>query len=238
MKSSIAALLLLALCASSPLLAQQNKPAVADTSKNLKVVKPARDSVVKRDSAIAGRFGKIYLTTKPDTAEVSLDSVARGNSPCVLDSLKPGDHVLIVKRKGYFGKKVNVVVPADSTIPVDVALVKPATIFVSSVPESSTVKIDGKDAGVTPYENGKVKPGEHVLRIAKDKFVPVDITIVAAEGKTDSLSFSLVAEAPKSVVEPKKPGTKLGLDTTILIVLTGVFAVFGLVIIGVESGSK
>lgn len=199
-------------------------------------VKTVKDSAAKKDSAVTVHFGKILVTATPESAEVSVDSIVKGTSPLTLDSLRPGPHVLIVKQKGYFGKRVSVDVVQDSVVAVAVSLVKPAALVVASDPAGARIVFDGKEAGVTPYENAKVKPGDHTLRLEKDSFVPLDLKIAATEGKTDSLSFTLVAVKPQTVAQTAPP--RHGIDTTILIILTGLFVVFGIALFAVESGSK
>jgi hypothetical protein len=236
MKSAMPFLFLFALCGSTIVSAQQKNPGAHDTVKTVSAVK---DSMVKKDAVAALHFGRISLTTQPETADVSIDSVFKGSSPLALDSIAPGGHVLIIKRKGYFGKKVSVEVKADSTLSVDVSLVKPGTFVVASNPPGAKVFIDGKESGVTPCENAKIKPGAHALLIEKEQYVPLEMTIAATEGKTDSLSFSLVALKPQSLTQTAKPvAEKRGIDTTILIVLASIFVVFGIVVFAAESGSK
>jgi hypothetical protein len=217
--------------------AQQKRSGPADT---VKAAMAVNDSAAKKDSvAAAVRFGRIKVTATPETAEVSVDSIARGTSPLTLDSLKPGAHVLIIKQKGYFGKKVSVDVMPDSTLTIDVALVKPAAFFVASAPAGAKVIFDGKESGVTPYENAKVKPGDHTVRLEKEQFAPLDLKIAATEGKTDSLSFALVALKPQAAQPaPQQPAAKRGIDTVILVVLTSLVVIFGIAIFAAESGSK
>ena len=242
MKATISFLFFYVLLGTTLLFAQQKNPGAPGTVKAALAVK---DTMVKKDTVAALHFGRINLTTQPETADVSVDSVFKGNSPLTLDSMVPGGHVLIIKRKGYFGKKVTVEVKADSTLPVDVVLVKPGMFVISSNPTGARVFVDGKESGVTPFENAKIKPGDHVLRLEKEQYVPFEMTIAATEGKTDSLSFSLVALKPQPlaqaapVTQPKVPtSVKHGLDTTILIVLASIFVVFGIVIFATEAGSK
>lgn len=249
MKSTITLFFLVMLLGSTFVSAQQKKTAAPAAVKPAKaaldkaVTKDTvlqKDTVVKKDSAAVMHFGRISVTTVPESAEVAVDSIARGGSPCTVDSLLPGIHVVIIKRKGYFGKKVIVEVTADSTLAVDVALVKPGVFIVTSDPQGARVFIDGKESGVTPYENAKMKPGDHVLRLEKEQFLTLEKTVVSAEGKTDTLSFALPAAAPKPQPKPAlpQPAAKRGFDTTILIVLTSLFVVFGIVIFSIESGSK
>ena len=240
MKSTMSFILVFVLCGGTVVSAQQKNPVTKEPARAVTAVK---DTVAKKDTAAALHFGRISLTTLPETAEVSVDSVFKGSSPLTLDSMAPGGHVLIIKRKGYFGKKVSVEVTADSTLAVDVVLVKPGTFIIASNPPGAKVVLDGKESGVTPCENAKLKPGEHVLRLEKEQFLPFEKTVVATEGKTDTLSFSLAAVKTQPVaplVQPavQQPAAKRGLDTTILIVCASIFVVFGIVIFAAESGSK
>jgi PEGA domain len=238
MKSAISFLVLAVLCGNAMVSAQQKSPGPQDA---VKAVTPVKDTIVKKDSIAALHFGRISLATAPETADVSVDSVFKGTSPLTLDSMAPGGHVLIVKRKGYFGKKISLEVKADSTISVNISLVKPGSFVITSTPSGAKVVLDGKESGVTPWENSKLKPGDHALRLEKDQYVPLEMTIAAAEGKTDSLSFSLVALKPQpaALAQASQPApVKHGFDTTILIVLASLFVVFGIVIFAAESGSK
>jgi hypothetical protein len=240
MKHAISFLFLVVFCGFSFVAAQQKNPVAVDT------VKAARDSIVKNvttvktDTVSALKFGRLSVTTTPETAEVSIDSIVKGSSPLTLDSIAAGNHVLIVKRKGYFGKKVIVNVKPDSMLAVDVTLVKPGSLVLKSNPSAANVFLDGKEAGVTPYENAKLKPGNHTMRIEKKQYGTVETTIAAIEGKKDSLSFTLqpIPVAPAAPQPQQVPAPKRGLDTTILIVLTSIFVVFGIVIFGIESGSN
>jgi hypothetical protein len=247
MKHAILFLFLVVFSGFSSVAAQQKNPVAVDT------VKAARDSIAKNDVAVkkvttvktdtvsALKCGRLTVTTTPETAEVSIDSVVKGSSPLTLDSIAAGNHVLIVKRKGYFGKKVLVEVKPDSMLAVEVTLVKPGSLVLKSNPSGANVFLDGREAGVTPYENAKLKPGNHSVRIEKYQFGTVETTITASEGTKDSLSFTLqpMPVAPAAAAPPPKvPAQKRGLDTTILIVLTSIFVVFGIVIFGIESGSN
>ncbi len=238
MKSALSFIFLFAMIGVTGASAQEKKTGTADT---VKAAGTAKDTAVKKAPAVAVHFGKIKVTTVPETAEVSVDSVIKGSSPLTIDSLQPGAHVLIIKQKGYFGKKVTMDAAPDSTVAVNVALVKPAALVIASDPAGAKIFFDGKESGVTPYENAKVKPGDHVIRLEKERCAPFEKTITATEGKTDSLTFSLPAmkAQPAAPATPAtRPAPKLGLDSTILIVLSGIFVLFGIAIFAVESGSK
>jgi hypothetical protein len=194
-----------------------------------------KDSLAVKDSIARPAFGRMSITTQPPQAEVSFDSVVKGESPLTLDSVTPGVHTLIIKKKGYFGKKVSVDVPGDSVVDVAVTLVVPGCLFVSSEPSGAGVFLDGKDVGVTPWENAKLKPGAHALSLQKDGFTAFEKQITLSEGKTDSLSIVLqqrpAAKTTDSTVGKSKP---VRFDKVAAIVAGCIFVVFAIVLLGVE----
>jgi hypothetical protein len=218
-------------------------PAVLQTPQKPDSLVKAKDSAVKvKDSAAApaavvpAAFGRITVTSTPAQAEVSVDSVVKGECPVTVDSLQQGTHVLIVKKKGYFGKKITVRVTPDSTVAVAVSLVKPGRIVLKSDPDQARVFLDGKEAGVTPYDNGAVKPGSHTVRCEKDSFVPFEKQLFIAEGAEDTLSVALSVKQERPV-EAKKapaPAKKSKFDKMTTAIVAGLFAVFGIVLFSIE----
>jgi hypothetical protein len=190
-----------------------------------------KDSLGVKDSTARPAYGRLSITTEPSQAEVLLDSAAKGQSPCIIDSVAPGPHTLIIKKKGYFGKKVSIDVPADSTIELPVALVAPAGLVVTTQPAGARVLLDGKEMGATPCENAKLKPGAHAFVCEKEGFVAFEKQITFLEGKTDSLFIVL---EPKQTAQGPGKSKPVGFDKVAAIVAGCVFVVFGIVLIGVE----
>jgi hypothetical protein len=193
-------------------------------------------SLAAADTAKHTHFGRLSIVTTPAGAEVTVDSVPKGLCPVTVDSLTPGLHVLIVKATGYFGKKISVEIPGDSTLSLNVALVLPSHLVVVSEPAGAAAFLDDKELGLTPCDNPRLKPGEHTVKIDKTGFVSAEKRITLTEGKTDSLSVVL-RQVPSSGTE-KKPAPvmpkKKGFDRVAALVAVGVFVVFGVVILGVE----
>jgi hypothetical protein len=104
-----------------------------------------------------------------------------------------------------------------------------------SEPSGAGVFLDGKDMGMTPWENAKLKPGAHALACQKDGFAAFEKQITVSEGKTDSLSIALqpkpAAKATESTAGKSKP---VRFDRVAAIVAGCVFVVFGIVLLSVE----
>jgi len=197
-------------------------------------VKTPDSLLQKKDSVAQSHFGRISVKTSPDSAEITLDSIEKGLSPLILDSVSGGVHILLVKKKGCFGKRVTVDVAPDSTAEINVALVKPSGLVVSSFPSVAQVFLDGKPVGSSPWENIKLKPGDHVVKVERDSFFTVEKKITLLDGKTDSLTVTLdrAVFAPAAVMPVKKSFFNLNKDMTLI--ASGVLALFVVVILSIE----
>ncbi len=191
------------------------------------------------DTAARKHLGRLSIVSTPPQGEVDVDSLPKGESPLVVDSLTPGTHIVIVKAKGYFGKKVIVDVPADSTVSLAVLLVAPAHLVVISDPPGATALVDGKEIGATPCDNPRLKPGDHAVKIDKAGFLLSEKRVSLTEGKTDTISFVL-RPAPGAIATPQRPESapkKRGFNRVLGIVALSAFVLFGVVLLGVELQS-
>jgi hypothetical protein len=187
------------------------------------------------DTSKHAHTGRIVVATTPASAEVSVDSLAKGQSPVTIDSLAPGQHTIIVKAAGYFGKKVTVDVPSDSTLSLNIALVLPAHLVLTSLPVGAAAVLDDKDIGTTPCDITRIKPGEHNITFNKSGYAPKQMHIVLTEGQTDTIAAIMQQLAPPPVAQqPKTPPANKKFDRMAALIAVGVFVVFGLVLLGVE----
>lgn len=142
------------------------------------------------DTAKAG-FGKLRVISQPESAQVVVDSILVGTAPLFLDGVTAGPHTILVKKKGYFIKKINVVIRSLATEELTVSLVKPGSVYVKSEPAGARCFIDAKEAGVTPCEIAKLKPGDHEFGLEMANRTTQARHISVAEGGCDTLVISL-----------------------------------------------
>jgi hypothetical protein len=120
-------------------------------------------------------------------------------------------------------------------------LVKPGCLVVKTDPPGARVFIDNKEAGATPFENAKLKPGTYSLKLELAQRETVERSVTVAEAGCDTLSIGLpflktytdsVEHAQKAAKEQKSKFKK-----TIDLIVIGAFVAFGAVIIAVEAGN-
>ncbi len=223
-----------------PAAAPAKQTKISDTAKAPAVQNPAASPAAPGEGVKTG-WARLRISAQPDSASVVIDSLEKGLTPVLIDSLAAGSHTILVKKKGYFVKKVTTTLAPDSLHEISVVLVKPGCLVVKTDPPGARVFIDNKEAGATPFENAKLKPGTYALRLELTQRETAMRSVTVAEAGCDTVSIGLpfskaytdsVERAQKAVKEQKSKFKK-----TIDLVVIGAFVVFGAVIFFIEAGN-
>lgn len=103
-------------------------------------------------------------------------------SPCRVDGLPVGSHVLRAEAPGYLSSQPRELELRAGTDTVHNLMLTPvrktAKLSVRSDAPGVRVLVDGKDLGPPPVEVSDLDPGEHVVRIEGERFFPLDQTVV------------------------------------------------------------
>lgn len=185
----------------------KNKESAADSTASVKndakktdstaiaSVKNASDSgSAKNDSADSAKYYSLTIKTVPDSVAVVLNDAVAGMTPLTIEKLKSGEYTLLLKKKGYYQKKVTVIVDSTSARELNLVLQAPGTVVITSKPSGAEVTFDGVKKGVTPLSISPVKPGDYQLQLKKDTFELYKKSITVSSGKTDSVFCSLVPD--------------------------------------------
>jgi hypothetical protein len=197
---------------------------IADTSKKV-------DSVV---------FYSITIKTVPDSAVVVFDDSVRGLSPLNVPNLKSGEHIIVIKKKGFYQKKISLIVDSLSTKEFSIILQQPGSIAITSEPSGSEVFWSGQKKGITPLNLSLLKPGTYLLQIKKDQFLTFEKSLNVLSGKSDSIFCKMSADTALTNAarrEQKQIHSKKTKITSI--VLATAFGLFAAMIAIVDiSGDK
>ena len=191
------------------------------------------------DTPAVENAASLVVTTQPEGAVVVLDDNPCGRTPVTLEDILPGPHVIVLKKKGYFVKKVAVSVSAGAREELEFLLVAPARLAVTSDPVA-TVAIDGADKGNTPLVVGTLKPGTHEIVVRAEGGRNATRKVTLENGGADSLHFAL-QPAGGSSTEPgettisgvREPGESR-VSSVLNRVALGVFVGFSLLILLIE----
>jgi hypothetical protein len=219
----------------SPATAAAARPDTVATAKTA-----ANQNTSTPPSAVV-RFSRLSLRSRPDSASIVIDSLDKGQTPAVIDSLVAGQHTILVKKKGYFVKKVTTTLSPDSLHEITVVLVKPGCMVVKTDPPGAKVLIDNKETGTTPFEYTKFKPGAYTLRLELPQRETIERPVTLAEGESDTISISLpFSKAYRDSVERVQKAAKekkSKFKKTVDLIAIGAFVVFGAVILLFELGN-
>jgi hypothetical protein len=205
----------------------------------------AAAATLKSDSlgrdALAKKFGTLRIISTPDSAVVIVDSSEKGQTPLSVDSLAAGQHVVLLKKKGYFVKKITAMVNPDTAQEVNVSLVKPGCLAVQSNPRGARLYIDDKETGITPWESAKLKPGDYTLRLEYLQRSSMEKRVGVKEGVCDTVMFSMqYSQAYLDSVsreQQRQDAQRHKFKKTANLAVLGAFLIFAITIIFIEASN-
>ncbi len=202
----------------------------ADTASEQSAAKEASEA-----TGVEPEHGTITVQTKPAGAQVILDEQSRGESPVTLEKLAPGKHVLVLKKAGYYLKKVTLNVPAGSNETITLELTKPAQLTVTSEPAGASVFADSVELGATPLKTRKLRPGRYDLIVTKEGYESVTKELALAD-QSDSMHVVLAPVDKPAADKPAEAKTEKPEKNkkVVNMVALGVFLTFSLVILLIE----
>ena len=137
--------------------------------------------------------GTLTVDSTPRGSEVLVDGTTRGITPLTL-TLRPGDHVLVLRRNGLTREfRIGVTPGAPLSQKLDWSTVRATgTLAISSTPSQAKVTVDGKERGVTPITVSDVPVGmrqiviessagtvRREVRVVAGSRVTIDETIIS-----------------------------------------------------------
>ena len=221
----------------APAAPQTNHSVAADTAAKPHAGRAAHPSADSTAHA-APRSARLLITTDPPEAAVKIDGEDYGLTPVEANGLDTGSHVVELSKSGYFRRKATVRLDTAAA-ELHFELNRPAALVVTSEPAGAQITIDGQDAGASPLQNDKLRPGEHQITAALDGYKTFETRVELESGGADTLRVTLEPNITAPPPEPEQ--TKKADNTnkrqwqssTILIA----FFVFIAVLIGVEKSS-
>jgi hypothetical protein len=182
----------------------------------------------------------VTLKTDPDSVAILMNDSLKGLSPLVLTGLKTGEYSFILKKKGYYQKKVTALIDSQSVKELMITLQQPGNLTITSDPSGATVTFNGEAKGVAPVTITTIKPGDYTVNLTKEKYLPFEKNVIIASGKTDTLMCKMVLDT--AVINAEKRANakqKRDKSKTTSLILGIAFVLFaGIITIIDFSGNK
>lgn len=162
---------------------------------------PARKSVAILDGGRAAVDVKLepllamaLVDSKPQGADVHIDSVFRGRTPFFLIDLPLGRHRFKFEAAGYLPREIEEEFP--DRVPRRVFVELPGNagrLMVRSTPPGANVRLNGADRGTTPCELADVPAGENVVEILLAGYRPFSEKVAVPAQATREVAAVLEA---------------------------------------------
>ncbi len=155
------------------------KKAGAQPWKQVVVVQSGKTKTVTANiGATIPKTGLLKVVCNIPGAIVFVDGEKKGVCPASVKGLIPGDHIVVVKAKGYIAKSVpfKIVVNQQSLVTVDLEKAREqlpvGMVRIQSDQPDAMVMMDGKRLGKAPLELKNVRAGLHIVKVEKPGFMP------------------------------------------------------------------
>ena len=152
----------------------------------------AQDSLnVNAVFAADSSMGIISIKTKPEGAEVIIDSVVKGNTPLNI-SLHAGKYAVIFKKKGYSEKFDSVEIVRGKILSFSENLLKNPVTNIKSIPSDAKVYLDSVFIGRAPIDSLVIPVGRHMLQLKLKDYVNFSKLIDILPGLNKTINQKLI----------------------------------------------
>jgi len=147
------------------------------------------------NSSAATKMGFVVINSQPTGADVYINDSATGMQTPFQNPYPEGYYRFKLKKPFYDDYPGNFEIHGSKTSQVSVKLVPDfGTVTVNTKPEiNATVNIDGEDKGLTPDTITMLLPGNHILHVTKEMYLPWQNSFTISKGKNTSLIIPMKA---------------------------------------------
>ncbi len=158
--------------------------------------KRAKDRAAAIEKGLESFVG-LMADSDPQGAEVFLDGVSIGRTPCLHPSISPGSHEILMDLKGYNPVKKEVAYEAGARLAVEEKLQKErfGSVRILSKSQPVLVKWQDRPIGQTPVTIERVAEGEQVIEIAAGQNASYLMKVDVRDGATSRIEVDLEALA-------------------------------------------
>lgn len=185
--------------------------------------KEAPDALDVRNSIAKCRLGarvQVTIGSKPSGAAVYIDDQDKqlGQTPYTT-RVEPGDYTVYLDLEGYQPLRRSVTVRAGEPLQLVFELQqirRVGTLRVRSNIRGATVFIDGRNIGLTPYDDDiEVSEGRHQVTVSKDEYLPVNEELVVEADESYEVKANLWLRDPPKTWKSPVGYTSMGLGVAL-----------------------
>ncbi len=173
-----------------------------------------RDRIPEKvDVPLVSTAARLVITSTPEGAQVSVDGISRGVTPCTLENVAAGDHLLEFSTNGYESVRQNVRVDAGRTENLTIVMrATPSELSIVSLPAGARIYIDNQFRGEAPVTVKDIEPGTYRVRAELKGHDSVARDIPVALAKKVIEEFRLISNSGDFEITTDPPGVKVVID--------------------------
>jgi len=178
---------------------------------------PEKQEIQDAIDEMRSLLAPVTVEVRETGATIKVGDTVVGNSPLPKPILMdPGEHLITATLDGFTEVQSKVMIASGQAQKVTLTLEKVKTegkVVIKSSVGASTVKIDGRDVGRTPWE-GTLPAGGHELEVTADGMKPFVSELVIAANQTREISVELtpLVEKGHARIEASEPGASVFID--------------------------
>jgi TolB-like protein len=175
----------------------------------------------KKQVVTAPETGGLYISSKPNAANIYLDDKQVGKTPLKLEKISPGQHNLKLELQGFVTFNETVAVEKNKIKTISADLKEIFTVSISSTPSEAEVIVNSKNVGKTPFKSSTAEDTKLEIELRKENYnvwkksfvIKKDLTIDQKLEMTDAYKKYLSDRAKENkgqeTVQKKSGGSKI-----------------------------
>ncbi len=166
---------------------------------------------VLAEAELFSNSATLDLTCSTTAAEISVDGIVRGTTPCVIEDI-PTDKDIIIQAdaEGYKPFVRITKLNEMQRLKIDIKLEElTSKLNIVSIPDKARVYIDNSFKGETPYTLDNAKAGDYTVRIELPGYDPIRRVVPLSRGEEITEEFRLKENTGKMIVTSKPEGVSV-----------------------------
>ena len=168
---------------------------------------------IKQEVELMSASGTLTVSSDPADADVLVNGIARGKTPCRIDRIPDGSVTIEIKSDGFESHTRQVALAAGEVQNIDVALKPlPGTLRIVSIPPGARVYVNDEYKDVTPFDFVNAPPAAYRVRVEQTGYAPNARNVELQKGESITEEFRLTKIMGRLEITTAPAGTSVFLD--------------------------
>lgn len=178
----------------------------------------------------------LIISTEPSEAIVLFNDSVRGVTPVTISEVDTGVHIITLKKKGCYLKKVELRIDSAQKKELHFVLQQPSSLHIITEPEGAALYLNQKPVGKSPFSDKQLKPGEYLIGAEMETYQKIEQNHTLGSNVSDTVKITLKhTTAYLDSIKASEINEKKRKKLFNRVFIGGAFALFGLVLLIIEA---